>query len=76
MGLAKLDSYDYTLYNGTIRIYVAGTNDPSLVDILSDISRAEGKIYVEGEYYLYLDNYRLIKDGRQTYMEIDVERIA
>jgi hypothetical protein len=76
MGLAKLDAYDYMLLPGIIRINVSGTNDPDLVDILSEIHRYEGRIYVEGQRYSYLDNYRLIGRGKDSYLELDVVEVA
>lgn len=76
MGLAKLDAYDYMLLPGVIRIHVSGTRDPDLVDILSEINRYEGRIYVEGQRFKYLDNYRLVGDSGDAYMELDVIEVA
>ena len=59
MGLAKLDTYEYTLYSGIIRIHIEGSNDPDLVDIMSDISQSNGNIYLDGAYYTYLDKYEI-----------------
>ena len=83
MGLAKLDYYDYDILDRlpnttlkVIRINVDSTNDSSLVDIMSEINSTDGRIYVEGKYYLYLDNYRLISDdGPKPYIELDVEEL-
>ena len=72
MGLTKLDSYDYLLLPGVIRIELDNTNDPDVVDILSEINRSEGRIYVEGYRYLYLDNYRLFQVDQQAFIELDV----
>lgn len=57
--LAKLDSYDYVVLPGAVRINLNGTNDPDLVDIMSEIEQANGNIYIDGCYYAYLDNYQL-----------------
>lgn len=54
--LAKLDIYDYELISGLIRIRMESTNDPTMVDILSEISRYNGRIYVEGRYFNYIDD--------------------
>ena len=76
MGLTKLDIYDYTLLPGVIRIDLNGTNDPILVDIMSEIEQNGGRIYVEGFYYEYLNNYRIRGHGRDSYIELDVLQIA
>lgn len=70
--LAKLDAYNYELFPGVIRINVNGTNDPDIVDIMSEITRSRGNIYVEGNRYSYLDNYRL----NASFMELDVEQVS
>lgn len=64
----KLDAYNYEILPGVIRIRIEGTNDPDIVDIMSEISRSDGKIYVEGYRYSYLNTYRLLP----SYMELDV----
>lgn len=64
---AKLDAYDYDILPGVIRIRINGTNDPDIVDIMTEIERSNGNIYVEGYRYSYLD-YRLCSQ----YMELDV----
>lgn len=72
MMFTKLDAYDYDILPGVIRIRINGTNDPDIVDIMSEIERSKGNIYVEGYYYLYKDNYRLCSQ----YMELDVAETA
>lgn len=76
MKMAKLDAYDYTLLPGVIRIRVCGTNDPELVDIMSEISRANNKIHIEGLFYTYMDNYRIFKRGDHAYVELDVAEMV
>lgn len=76
MSLTKLDAYDYVVLPGVIRIRVGATNDPDILDILSEISRCSGKVYVEGCYYLYLDTYRVFSDNTGTYFELDVVQTA
>ena len=76
MKLAKLDMYNYRLLPGTIRIHIEGTTDPDLVDILSEIEATDGRIYVEGYHFSYKDNYRLITDNGETYIELDVVEVA
>lgn len=74
--LTKLDAYDYMILPGVIRIRLSGTNDPDMVDIMSEIERSRGKIYLEGYRYSYLDNYRLYAQGRDSYMELDVVQVS
>lgn len=77
MGLAKLDGYDYILLPGVIRINVSGTNDPDLVDIMSEVERSDGNIYVEGRYYRYLNNYGIFSNrASNPYLELHVVEIA
>lgn len=76
MTISKLDTYDYIILPGVIRIRVEGTNDPALVDILSEISNANSRIYVEGCYYEYLNSYRLFYESKTPYMELDVVQTA
>jgi hypothetical protein len=76
MQLAKLDAYDYTLLPGVIRIRIEGTNDPDLVDIMSEIHNTGGRIYVEGYHFSFLDSYRLPRYGDTTYLELDVMRVS
>lgn len=73
MEWTKLDSYDYELYPGVISIKLIGTNDPDLVDIMSEINRSEGKIYLEGHRYLYSDKYKIMGRGRDSFIDIYVQ---
>lgn len=75
MEVAKLDAFDYSLTPGKIRIHLKGTNDPDLVDILSEIERANGKIYIEGIRYTYLD-YRIFNRGINCYVELHVSEMV
>lgn len=70
--LAKLDTYDYTILPGMIRVKLNRTNDPILVDIMSDIHNSRNKVYVDGHYYCYLDKYEIVKQGKNVYLELQV----
>jgi hypothetical protein len=70
--LAKLDRYDYEILPGVIRIRLNKTNDPILVDIMSDIRNSDGKVYVEDFYYLYLDKYEIVRQGKISYLDLHV----
>lgn len=72
MGWTKLDSYNYELYPGVISIKLTGTNDPDLVDIMSEINRSEGKIYLEGQRYMYTDKYKIMGRGNSSFIDIYV----
>lgn len=72
MTWTKLDRYDYTILDGLIRIRLSGTNDPDLVDIMSEINRSDGRIYIEGERFLYLDGYEILNRGSNAYLELVV----
>lgn len=73
--LAKLDNYDYDIRSGKIRIHLSGTNDPDLVDIMSEIDRSHGRIYVEGRYFNYLD-YRIDRESGQPFIDLNVEETS
>lgn len=70
MSLTKLDNYEYRLLPGIIQIAIEGNNDPIIVDILSEIDRSNGRVYVEGLYFV-LTGYELINDG-VTYLNLEV----
>lgn len=70
MSLTKLDTYEYRLLPGVIQIAIEGTNDPIIVDILSEIDRSNGRVYVEGQYFI-MTGYELINHGI-TYLNLEV----
>lgn len=72
MNVTKLDAYDYEIDPGVIRIRLAGTTDPDLVDIMSEVDRSNGNIYIDGFRYSYLDSYRLFTKEDGTFIELDV----
>lgn len=75
--LAKLDAYDYSLDEGVIRIRLSGTNDPSLVDIMSEINQAENRIYIEGLRFIYKGKHRIFnRGGIETYVELEVSEMV
>lgn len=75
MDWTKLDTYDYSISDGIIRINLNGGNDPILVDIMSEINRSNGKIYVEGQRFSYLDDYKINNEYRNSYLELYVEKM-
>lgn len=70
--LAKLDGYNYKLVPDKIRIKLTRTNDPILVDILSDIYNSNGRVYVEGHYYSYLGKYEIVSRRGNVFLELNV----
>ena len=72
MEWTKLDSYDYQLFPGVISIRLIGRNDPDLVDIMSEINRSNGKIFVEGRRFMYDDKYQIVGRGRNSCIDIYV----
>lgn len=70
--LAKLDGYNYMIYPGLIRIFVTSMNDPDMGDILTEIDRADGRIYVEGLYLQYSGDCRVVDVEDKTYIDIYV----
>lgn len=75
MEWTKLDRYDYSFLPGIIRIQLSGTNDPDLVDIMSEIDRSDGRIYIEGRRFSYLNHYEIFNRGSKSYIEIHVAEL-
>jgi len=73
MQLAKLDNYRYDFLGPNISILLDSSSDPDLADIMSEINRSKGRIYVEGRYYTYLNRYKLNTIDGNTYLELTVE---
>ena len=73
--LTKLDTYDYVALPGVIQVSLTGTNDPILVDILSELDKSNGKIYVEGCYYLFL-GYEIHNVQGHTVLDLQVVETA
>lgn len=69
MNLTKLDSYDYTLKDSTVYIRLDGNTDPTMVDILSELDRSNGRFYVEGGYYLQT-GYDILHLPTGTYLAL------
>lgn len=69
---SKLDIYDYLLMPGVIRIRICGASDPILVDVLSELDKTEGRIYVEGLRFKYLDSYKIILEENESFLDLDV----
>lgn len=76
MQVTKLDAYDYVILPGVIRIRLVATNDPDVVDIMSEINRSNGNIYIEGYRYSYLNNYRLFPRDNEAFIELDVVEVS
>lgn len=73
--LTKLDMYDYSMGPGVIWIKLNKTNDPILVDIMSDIHNSSGKIYLDDRYYEYKNEHNIIKRNNDVYLELHVVQI-
>lgn len=69
--LAKLDMYNYFILPGVIQVSLTGTNDPIMVDILAEVEQSNGKIYVEGCYYLFL-GWEVVRTSGKAYLELKV----
>lgn len=74
MKLAKLDSYDYFILPSVIQIMVDGNTDPALVDILSEVERANGNIFCEGRYFL-MAGYEIHHSNELTYLDLKVTEL-
>jgi hypothetical protein len=72
MKVTKLDSYDYIVLPGIVRVFLTSQNDPDLVDIMSEIQNSNGKIHIDGAYYMYLDDYEIVTKSGETYVSLKV----
>ena len=75
MEWTKLDRYNCKVLPGVISIALIGRNDPDLVDIMSEINRSEGKIYLDGKRYMYMDKYEIGGRGRNSFLDLYVREI-
>lgn len=71
MVLTKLDMYDYFILPGVVQVSLTGTNDPILVDILSELDKSNGRLYVEGHYFLFI-GYNIHTTDDKTYLDLQV----
>ena len=72
MGITKLDMYESMLVPGVIRITLASTNDAQAVDILSELSRTQDLIFLDGNYYEFLGESRIVQGIDNVYLELQV----
>lgn len=72
MGITKLDMYESMLVPGVIRITLASTNDAQAVDILSELSRTQDLIFLDGNYYEFLGESRIVQGAENVYLELQV----
>lgn len=72
MGITKLDMYESMLVPGVIRITLASTNDAQAVDILSELSRTQDLIFLDGNYYEFLGESRIVQGKDNVYLELQV----
>lgn len=73
--MTKLDRYDYDISFNVIRINLTGTNDPDLVDIMSEINRSNGRIYVEGRQFDYVDYHIGTDNQGRAFIDLDVREV-
>lgn len=76
INLAKLDSYEYEILPGVVRIDILDSSDPILVDILSEIENSNDIFYLEGRYYSFLGDYDIVDNlDNKWYLELSVVEI-
>lgn len=74
--ITKLDTYNYLLVPGEIRIELSSPSDPIMVDIFSEISNSRDLIYVEDRYYNFLEEYEVYQDENgQHWLSLSVVEI-
>ena len=74
MNLTKLDTYEAYVVPGVVRIRLDKTNDAQAVDILSELSRTDNMLFLDGEYYEFLGDSRIVEGLNEVYLELQVIR--
>ena len=72
MKITKLDEYDSMVVPGVIRIELDSSSDARAVDILSELSRTDNQIYLDGNYYQFLGHSRIVGGATRAYLELQV----
>lgn len=72
MKLTKLDAYEASALPGIITIKLEGANDAQAGDVLSELSRTDNMIFLDGSYYEFLGNSRTIHGSENIYLELEV----
>lgn len=72
MNLTKLDMYEAYVVPGVVRIKLERTNDAQSVDILSELSRSNNMLFLDGEYFEFLGDSRIVEGLEEVYLELQV----
>lgn len=65
-----LDEYDCEVMTDRLRIAIANPRDPSLTDIMTEIHYSHGNIYFDGEYYVYVNEYRIHEINEYWFLDL------
>lgn len=74
MNLTKLDMYEAYVVPGVVRIKLERANDAQSVDILSELSRSNNMLFLDGEYFEFLGDSRIVEGLEEVYLELQVIR--
>lgn len=72
MNLTKLDMYEAYVVPGVVRVKLDKTNDAQAVDILSELSRTNNMLFLDGEYFEFLGDSRIVEGLEEVYLELQV----
>lgn len=72
MNLTKLDMYEAYVVPGVVRIKLERANDAQSVDILSELSRSNNMLFLDGEYFEFLGDSRIVEGLEEVYLELQV----
>lgn len=74
MKLTKLDTYESYPLPGLIKVRLEGTNDAQAADILSELSRTNNMLYLDGEYYEFLGESIMESSSEGVFLVLEVIR--
>lgn len=72
MKLTKLDTYEASALPGVITIKLEGSTDAQAGDVLSELTRTDNMIFLDGDYFQFLGNSRIVHGSINTYLELEV----
>lgn len=70
--MTKLDMYEAYVVPGVVRVKLDKTNDAQAVDILSELSRTNNMLFLDGEYFEFLGDSRIVEGLEEVYLELQV----
>lgn len=68
-----LDEFPCLIMSDRLRITIDSPRDPSLVDIMAEVHDSEGRIYFDGSYYDYGNEYDIFNLEQSWYLDLFIK---